>query len=727
MRSTNSYECRSKILAAAASIAVALALAASGGPIGAEPAIAQTADTTGGAGWAHYGGDAGGRRYSEAARATPDNVDQLIRAWTYRTGEASTRPAHILRQAKWQATPVLHGGSLYLCTPFNNVIALDPATGRERWRHDPEIATEGVNPANRFNCRGVAVWRDAAAEPEVPCATRVFTGTTDSRLIALDARSGARCEGFGENGQLDLAPSVPLLWPGEVQITSAPVVAAGVVIVGSAQGDNQRVAAPSGMVRAFDARTGAPRWSFDPIPREALNARAQSWGEGWRDAGHANVWAPMSIDETRGLVFMPTSSASPDFFGGLRPGDNRYANSVVAIEATTGAVRWAYQIVHHDVWDYDLPAQPTLVTLDLEGAPRDVVIQATKQGLVFVLDRDTGEPVFPVEERPVPQAGAPGEALSPTQPFPTRVPSLVPTHLRADDAFGLTPFDQAACRRAIESARSEGLYTPPSEQGTILFPFTGGGVNWGGVAFDPERQILYANTSRIAHRITLFPSAEYESFRNRFEGRGDVGPQTGAPFGMVREPLLGSLVPLPCNPPPWGRLAAIDLRNGKILWESTLGTIEEYTHGFLALPWGSPSLGGPAVTRGGIVFIGAAMDRYLRAFDARTGRELWQGRLPATAQATPMTYEWNGEQYVVVFAGGYPDAGIVAPSDTLVAFRLPREGEAGPSLWSRTIDRPGGRSRAFFAIVVLVLVAGALAIRRRRMRAGQDFQLTEKP
>jgi len=656
MQPRNSFRLRSKALAGAAAFAVASALAASGVPIGAEPARAQEQGTTGGAGWAHYGGDAGGSRYSTASQVTPESVDQLIRAWTYRTGDLRNKPAHILRQAKWEATPVLNGDSLYLCSPFNVV-------------------------------------------------------------IALDARTGRRCEDFGQGGEVSVTPSMPETWPGEVHITSAPVVANGVVVVGSAIGDNQRVAAPSGVVRAFDARTGAPRWSFDPIPREARDARAPSWGQGWREAGHANVWAPMSVDEARGLVFMPTSSASPDFFGGLRPGDNRHANSVVAIEATTGAVRWAYQTVHHDVWDYDLPAQPTLATLNLERGPRDVVIQATKQGLVFVLDRDTGAPVFPVEERSVPQDGAPGETLSATQPFPTHVPGLVPTHLRPDDAFGLTPFDRAACRRAIEGARSEGLYTPPSERGTILFPFTGGGVNWGGVAFDPESQILYANTSRIAHLITLFPTGQYESFRDRFEGRGDVAPQTGAPFGMVREPLLGSLVPLPCNPPPWGKLAAIDLRKGEILWESTLGTIEEYSSGFLALRLGSPSLGGPVVTRGGVVFIGAAMDRYLRAFDARSGRELWQGRLPATAQATPMTYEWDGDQYVVVFAGGYPDAGVVAPSDTLVAFRLPREGEAGPSLWSRTIDRPGGRSRTLIGLIIFGLAAGVLAMWHRRKRA----------
>lgn len=295
-------------------------------------------------------------------------------------------------------------------------------------------------------------------------------------------------------------------------------------------------------------------------------------------------------------------------------------------------------------------------------------------------------------------------------------PRLCLAGSRRTNAFGLTPLDRSACREAIDETRSEGLYTPPSEQGTILFPFTGGGINWGGVAFDPERQILFANTSRIAHLITLFKAQDFEKLDKEFANK-EVSPQTGAAFGMIREPLLGWPVPLPCNPPPWGVLAAVDLKAGKILWETTLGTMEEYTFGLLALPWGTPNLGGPVVTKGGVLFIGAAMDRYLRAFDVRTGKELWQGRLPATAQATPMTYEWQGQQFVVIAAGGYPDAGVIAPNDTFVAFRLPQAGEAGPSLWSRTIDRPGGRGWAGLTLSMLALAGllfGLWYWRRRR-------------
>lgn len=672
-------------------------------------AFAGTAATE--AGWGHYGGDAGGMRYSPAEQITPENVDQLIPAWIYRTGELERHLPHILRQMKFQTTPVLRGDSLYLCTPFNAVIAIDPGTGKEKWRFDPKIVTQ--NLGNRFNCRGVAVWADPASPPDAACATRVFTGTNDARVFAIDAETGLPCADFGMHGEVEITPSTPLLWRGEYQISSAPVVTSGVVIVGSAIADNQRAAAPFGTVHAFDARSGKIKWTFDPIPRDPRDPRAATWGEGWKNTGHANVWAPMSVDEARGLVFMPTSSPSPDFFGGLRPGDNRHANSVVAVEAASGAVRWAYQIVHHDVWDYDLPAQPTLATLALADGPRDVVIQGTKQGLVFVLDRDTGAPVLPVEERPVPQGAVAGEILSPTQPFPALVPPLVPDKLVPEDAFGLTPLDRWNCSAHIGRVRSEGLYTPPSEQGTILFPFTGGGINWGGVAFDPERQILIANTSRIAHLITLFKTEEFERLDKEFPNR-EVSPQTGTAFGMIRDPLLGSPVPLPCNPPPWGVIAAVDLKAGKILWETTLGTIEEYTGGLLAFAWGTPNLGGPVITKSGVVFIGAAMDRYLRAFDARDGRELWQGRLPATAQATPMTYEWKGEQFVVIAAGGYPDAGIVAPNDTIVAFRLPRSDEPGPSLWSRTIDRPGGRGWTALALVIASALGGGIWGLRRR-------------
>ncbi|HLX81750.1 MAG TPA: pyrroloquinoline quinone-dependent dehydrogenase [Burkholderiales bacterium] len=656
----------------------------------------------------HYGADAGGTRYAPLSQITPANVGDLSAAWTYRSGDLARRSEQVMRRSKFQVTPILAGDRLVLCTPFNEVVALDPGSGAELWRFDPKIRTD-YRPANLFNCRGVELWRDPAAKAGAVCAARIFTATNDARLIALDLASGKPCADFGEKGEIRVDIGKPLLGPGEWQITSSPVAAAGVVIVGSAINDNQRVASPRGTVHAYDARTGKPRWQWDPIPRDAADPAAKTWGEGWKETGSANVWAPMSVDTARALVFLPTSSASPDFYGGLRPGANLHANSVVALRLENGAMAWSFQTVHHDVWDYDVPAQPTLATITVAGKPRDVVIAGNKQAMIFVLDRDTGKPVFPVEERAVPQGGATGEALSPTQPFPADLPLLAPSKLAPGDAWGITPWDRAKCRDRIAAARNDGLYTPPSEQGTILFPFTGGGINWGGIAIDPATDIVYANTSRLAHLVTLFPSAEIDAMRKRFPGL-EVSPQAGAPFGMKRE-LLVSPLKLPCNPPPWGVLAALDLRSKRILWETNLGTLEEIAPLGVALHTGVPNFGGPLVTRGGLVFIGAALDRYLRGFDARTGAELWTARLPAAAIATPMSYEWQGRQYVVVAAGGRSDAGGTL-GDAIVAFALPRPGDPVPGLLSRLIDRPGGRFGAGAALTVLLLALAAWAARR---------------
>ncbi len=627
--------------------------------------------------WAHYGADAGGSRYSGLAKITPANVASLERAWTYSTGDLKTKPEAVNRSAG-EATPIVVEDSLVFCTPFNEIIALDPGTGAEKWRHDPKINLD-QRPANQFVCRGVAYWNDAAASGH--CASRILSGTNDGRVIAVDAKTGAPCTDFGDGGEVAIDPGMDLLWPGEFQITSAPTIAGDIVIVGSAIGDNARVEAPKGAVRAYDVRTGAARWTFDPVPRGADEANAGDWhGEFPPIEGHANVWAPMSFDAARGFLFVSTSSPSPDFFGGLRPGDNRYANSIVALRAETGAVVWAFQTVHHDVWDYDVPAQPALLTIKTphpeedrtvskDGAPRDVVVIAAKTGLIFVLDRDTGEPVLPVEERAAPQEGAaPGESLSATQPFPTATPPIVPNTVDPKDAFGLTWFDKRACAKAIRSLRSEGLFTPPTEQGTLVLPFTGGGGNWGGGAYDASRNLFVVNMSNAAHRIQLIPSAEVEKVSEVFHD-SEVSPQQGAPFGMRRD-ILVSPLDLPCTPPPWGVLAAVDLADGHIVWRRTLGTIEDLSGGMTKAKLGTPTIGGPMITAGGLVFIGATLDYYLRAFDVETGAERWKTRLPTAATATPMSYEWNGRQYVVIFAGGYSTIDT-PPGDELIAFALP--------------------------------------------------------
>jgi quinoprotein glucose dehydrogenase len=650
--------------------------------------------------WEHWGGDRGGSRFSPLNQITPENAGNLVRAWEFRTGDLDRRAPEVMKRTKFQATPLLVEDSLIFCSPFNEVIALDPGSGAPKWRYDPKIST-AQRPANRYNCRGVAYWVDDMAAETAACRARIFMGTNDARVIALDARTGVPCADFGANGEVKLALS-PLEWPGEFQITSAPVVTRGVVIVGSAIADNRRVDAPPGTVRAFDARTGAPRWSFDPLVHGGIIA------------GHANVWAPMSVDEERGMVFLPTSSPSPDFWGGKRPGNNDYANSVVALRAETGERIWSYQTVHHDVWDYDLPAQPTLSRIDTGEGPRDVVIQPTKQGFVFVLDRDTGKPVWPVEERAVPQGGAEGEQLSPTQPFPTHLPPLLSQQISADDLFGLIPFwERNACRAQVAAARNEGLYTPPSTQGTVLFPMTGGGVNWGGAAIDPVNQILYANVSRAIHIVKLLPRAAVPDGFNLPPGH-DFGQQRGAPFAMTRAIALSPLGLL-CNKPPWGEMVALDLKAGKIRWRSRVGTTEDRAPLGIAFPFGTPLVNGVAITAGGLVFTGAA-DAYLRAFDARSGQELWQGRLPVPGVANPMTYQWKGEQYVAIGAGGHSEAGTTI-GDSVVAFRLARAGEA-PSLWSRTIDRPGGRfAGGAIAVGFAALLLAMLLWRWRRRRA----------
>ncbi len=617
-----------------------------------------------GVGWSAYGGDQGGHRYSSLAQINTDNVSALEVAWQFRTGDMDAR-SKVMRSAATEGTPILVDDSLIFCTPFNEIIALHPATGAELWRFDPQIDLE-QQPANQYVCRGIAQWHDE--DGAGACSRRIFTGTNDARLIAIDALTGQRCADFGTNGEVRIDPGIALLWPGEFQITSPPVVIGNTVIVGSAIGDNARVAAPAGSVRAFDVKSGAQKWDFDPIPRDPDSEAIASWtGEQPPVEGHANVWAPMSVDEARGLVFLPTTSPSPDFYGGLRPGDNRYANSVVALNAGDGSVAWSFQTIHHDVWDYDVPAQPGLYSVWKNGEYHDVVAQVTKTGFVFVLDRDSGKPFLPVEERAVSQDGAEGEALAPTQPFPVATPPIVPNRLLPADAFGITWFDKRRCRQRIESSKSDGLFTPPSEQGTILYPFTGGGANWGGAAFDSRRNLLVVNMSNIAHHVTLIPAEKVAAAREVFHDQ-EVSPQTGAPFGMKRETLLSPLG-LPCSPPPWGVIAGVDLASGTTVWRRPFGTTEDLS----AVPGmrlGTPSFGGPIVTAGDIVFIAAAMDNYLRALDVSTGKELWKARLPAGGQATPMTYEWEGRQYVVIYAGGNARLGT-SLGDSVVAFALP--------------------------------------------------------
>ena len=618
--------------------------------------------------WSAYGGDKQGTRFSAASIITPENVTDLETAWSYRTGALDGREAARNRTA-FEATPILVDDQLILCTQFNEVISLHPATGTENWRYDPDVPIDG-RPANHFTCRGVSYWRDDEATSPVACSSRIFMGTVDSRLIALDSKTGEVCSDFGNGGQVQIEPSLELRWPGEFQITSAPAIINDTVITGSAIGDNLRTDAPLGTVHAFDVRTGVLQWRFNPVPRDPADPARSSWAGSSADrTGHANVWSTISVDEVRGLVFLPTSSPSPDYYGGNRIGDNRYANSIVALNGKTGEVVWHFQTVHHDVWDYDVPAQPGLYQVWRDGEAHDVVAQVTKTGLVFVLDRDTGRPFLPIEERPVPQDGVAGEVLSPTQPFPVVTPSIVRNALDPGEAFGVTIWDKMVCSGKIKSLRREGLYTPPSEQGTLAYPFTGGGANWGSAAFDPTRNLLVVNMSNIGSFARLTPKTDDIAEAEAIEDGAEFAPMEGAPYIMTRAPILSPLG-LPCTPPPWGVLAGVDLDSGEIIWRQTHGTTQDLAPGGLALKLGTPTLGGPIITQSGLVFIGGAMDDYLRAFDVETGRELWRGRLPAGPQATPMTYEYDGRQYVVIAAGGHSSSGTRI-GDHVIAYSLP--------------------------------------------------------
>lgn len=610
-----------------------------------------------GGGWPTVGGDAGGHRYSAADAITPENVSELEAAWVYRSGAFEGREA-VRNRASFQATPILADDQLILCTQFNDVVALDPGTGTENWRYSSKVA---ISEDSQFQhiCRGVTFWQDDTVDAG-ECASRIFMGTVDRRIIALDSKTGQPCLEFGDRGAVTIAPDMELLYEGEYQINSPPAVVDDAVIVGPSIGDNRRVDAPAGTVFSFDARSGELLWEYDPLENDAAVV------------GHANVWTLMSVDHERGWVFLPTSSASPDYFGGNRPGDNANANSIIAMEARTGRVVWSYQTVNHDVWDYDLSSQPGLYRVFKNNQLHDVVVQPTKMGLIFTLDRDTGEPFHPVSEVEVPQGGVEGEVLSRTQPIPTKPPPIVPSTVEPDSAFGVTLWDKLYCRNKLSQFDHEGLYTPPSERGTIVYPFSGGGANWGGSAYDERRNLLIVNMNNMAQYVRLHKGVTDRWAENsNVHYEAEFAPMTGAGYSVSRDAVT-SPFGIPCSPPPWGVLAGIDLASGEIVWRRALGNTRDLALFGIEINFGTPSFGGPIITGGGLVFIAGTMDRYIRAFDVSNGAELWRHRLPAGGQATPMSYEWNGRQYVVISAGGHARSNTQL-GDYLMAFALPEE------------------------------------------------------
>jgi quinoprotein glucose dehydrogenase len=598
--------------------------------------------------WGYYGGDALGQHYSSLAQIDRDNVAQLEVAWTYRTGELGVGFARA-QQLAFEATPVLAFGRIYLATPTNIVIALDPATGHEIWRHNPHI--DRSVPYAQATSRGVSAWQDPDAHAPLACTRRIFMGTLDARLIALDAVTGAPCMDFGTRGSVDLSRGRTPADRANALVTSPPALFGALVIVGSAGADPPDTDVGHGIVRAFDARSGELRWSFNTLPdappRAATN---ESRGSLPAVAAGVNAWAVMSVDENRGLVFVPTGSPSPSFSGAGRNGSDRFANSLLALDAAGGHLVWQQQLVHHDLWDSDLAAEPALIEMTEHGVPVSAVLQATKTGMLFIFERGTGKPVSAITETPVPQSTTATQDLSPTQPFPA-TPLLVERRgLTPQNAWGITFWDRGRCRELIARYRSEGLFTPPDPRGTILQPGLLGGVNWGGVAYDAHHQHVFAAVNHIPAVVTLAPPDDHPEIK-----------------------LLLSPWGLPCTAPPWGTLVSIDLRRNRIAWQVPLGSTQDQGPWFAPTRrFGAPNIGGPIATAGDVVFVAAAEDSYLRAFDMDAGRELWKYRLPAGGQATPMTYRAGKDQrqYVVIVAGGHGE--LRSPrGDYVIAFALP--------------------------------------------------------
>ena len=673
-----------------------------------------------GDGWPTYGGDPGGLRFSKSSQITRNNLGQLHPVWTFHTHALGTYPDSY-GIPNFETTPVLSGDTLYLTSPYDVVFALDARTGTERWHFDPKLG-KLFGDGGMVTSRGVALWPLAAApEAEFPdCGRRVYLGTLDARLLAIDAFTGHLCPSFGNNGSVDLRLGVHFQNQGYYGITSPPTVVGNVVVVGSAIIDFKQVDIESGLVRGYDALTGKLLWSWEPLPWAAKQEVR---------TGAGNTWGVISADPDLGLVYLPTGAASPDYYGGMRPGDDRDANSIVALDAATGRKVWAFQVVHHDLWDYDIASEPVLFTW--RGTTPAIAV-TTKMGMIFLFDRRTGQPLVPVEERPVPQSDVPGEHTSPTQPFQD-IPTLAPLTMSFSDSssYQRSSADAEICRKQLASLRYDGIYTPPSLQGSLIYPGPFGGVNWGGAAIDPTSGILYADTNRLAQAIRLFPrrTAKYEMIEQNIDhllprpylprkklwadlfvivfllasvqrrrlnlgwallvaivcagvfvwhhtndvsnaatrtlfrdGYYKIDPQRKTPYIMESQSTVDG-DGLTCNPAPWGGIAAVNLNTLTKVWEKPLGSVVPGQHA------GALSFGGPIVTASGLVITGGTQESWLHIFDSATGQQLEQLPLPTPATSTPMTYTLDGRQYIVIAAGGHRD-GFSPLGDSLIAFAV---------------------------------------------------------
>lgn len=608
--------------------------------------------------WSAYGGDPGGARYSSLKQLSDKNVHLLKKAWTFRTGELETyNGTNAIEKAAFEATPVLIDNTLFFSTPSSRVFAIDPASGKQKWLYDPKVDLK--KHYSEITSRGVSVWPTEKSSPKSGRNRRIFIGTIDGRLIALNAQTGSPVPEFGNNGSINLREGIG----DDISMTSPPAVVGDIIVAGSSMGDNNKSNFPRGVVRAFSAVTGKEVWSWDPLESDSA-----------RKTGAANAWSIISVDEKRNLVFVPTGSTSPDYFGGYRTGDNLYSNSVVALDAKTGKLVWHFQVVHHDIWDYDVAAQPMLIDVPRNGRNVPAVAVGTKMGHIFILDRTTGKPLFPVEEREVPLSDVDGEHSSRTQPFPVLPKPIGLQKISVSDAWGPTPELKKQAEQRIARYVNKGIFTPPSLQGTLVTPGNVGGIHWGGMCYDRGKNVLITNINWLAAVIRLIPREKWEDDKKQQDERSlraETGMQHGTPYILKRDYLFDVIDEnwFAQTTPPWGTLNAIDMKTGKDKWQVPVGFMADTVKYPDARKWGSINFGGAIVTAGNLVFIAATRDNFFRAFNADTGAMLWESLLPASAQATPMTYQVNGKQFVVIAAGGHGKF-LTKMGDYVVAYAL---------------------------------------------------------
>ncbi|WP_416424521.1 glucose/quinate/shikimate family membrane-bound PQQ-dependent dehydrogenase [Pseudomonas sp. App30] len=626
--------------------------------------------------WQAYGRTAFGDRYSPLAQITPANVAKLQPAWSYRTGDipGPNDPG----ETTAENTPLKVNGMLYVCTPHSKVIALDPDTGKEIWRYDPQISTQ--NAANfkgwaHMTCRGVSYHDDAAyaASEQSPaaapnaCPRRLFLPTADTRLIALNADTGKVCEGFGDKGQVDLRANIGSFTAGGYYSTSPPAVTKDLVVIGGHVTDNVSTDEPSGVVRAYDVHDGHLVWNWDSGNPDDTTPIAP--GKTYT-RNSPNMWSLISVDEKLGLMYLPMGNQMPDQWGGNRSAAaEKYSAGVTALDIATGHVRWTYQFTHHDLWDMDVGGQPSLMDIKTADGLKPAVIASTKQGSVYVLDRTNGQPIVPIDELPVPGGTVPDDHAAPTQPKSQL--NFMPPVMTERDMWGVTPFDQMLCRIDFKKLRYDGPFTPPSLQGSLVYPGNFGVFDWGGVSVDPERQIMFVNPNYMAFVDKLVPAADVAAMPARKSETEGIQANKGAPYGVIMNAFL-SPMGLPCQAPAWGYVAAVDMTTHQVIWKHKNGTVRDNSPVPLPLTMGVPALGGTFMTKGGVAFLSATLDQYLRAYDVRNGRQLWEARLPAGAQTTPMTYTGkDGRQYVLVVAGGHGSLGT-KQGDYVMAYALPK-------------------------------------------------------